>query len=66
VSNVIGDCRERASTIGSAVLSIFEAIDRQLGLKLRPEKRLLPVMVVDSISEDVYGTTRSEDLVRTR
>jgi hypothetical protein len=24
------------------------------------------VMVVDSISEDVYGTTRSEDLVRTR
>jgi uncharacterized protein (TIGR03435 family) len=39
----------------TGVLSIFEAMERQLGLALKPQKRLLPVMVIDSISEHVGG-----------
>ena len=39
----------------TGALSIFEAIDRQLGLELKPQKRSLPVMVIDSISEDMSG-----------
>jgi uncharacterized protein (TIGR03435 family) len=46
-----GGAADVASTPTGA-LSIFEAIEQQLGLKLRPEKRMLPVMVIDSISED--------------
>jgi uncharacterized protein (TIGR03435 family) len=40
------------ATDPTGALSIFEAIDQQVGLKLRPEKWALPVMVIDSISED--------------
>jgi uncharacterized protein (TIGR03435 family) len=43
------------ATTPTGALSIFEAIDRQLGLELKPQKRSLPVMVIDSISEDVSG-----------
>jgi uncharacterized protein (TIGR03435 family) len=44
-----------AAITPTGVLSIFEAIDQQLGLELQPQKRMLPVMVIDSISEDVDG-----------
>ena len=37
----------------TGALSIFDAIDRQLGLTLRSQRRSLPVMVIDSMSEDV-------------
>src|SRR6185437_697749 len=33
----------------NGAVSLFEALDRQLGLKLEPEKRTLPVLVIDSI-----------------
>ena len=48
-----GDAGVASTPTGA--LSIFEAVDRQLGLNLRSERRLLPVMVVDSIAEDVVG-----------
>jgi uncharacterized protein (TIGR03435 family) len=35
----------------TGIVSIFEAIDGQLGLKLERRRRMLPVMVIDSISE---------------
>jgi uncharacterized protein (TIGR03435 family) len=35
----------------NGALSLFEALDRQLGLKLEQQKRPLPVLVIDSISE---------------
>jgi uncharacterized protein (TIGR03435 family) len=44
-----------AASTPTGALSIFDAIDRQLGLTLRPQRRSLPVMVVDSISEEVAG-----------
>jgi uncharacterized protein (TIGR03435 family) len=58
--NVYNQARERggdadAASTPTGALSIFEAIDRQLGLELRAQKRSLPVMVIDSISEDVDG-----------
>ena len=42
-----------AASTPTGALSVFEALDRQLGLKLRAEKRSLPVMVIHSISADV-------------
>lgn len=35
----------------SAGLTIFEAVDRQMGLKLEPEKHPLPVLVIDHVEE---------------
>jgi uncharacterized protein (TIGR03435 family) len=32
-------------------ISIFSAIDKQLGLKLQPQKRAMPVLVIDHIEE---------------
>jgi uncharacterized protein (TIGR03435 family) len=43
-----GDASGDAAEPNGAV-SLFEAIDRDLGLKLEPEKRPLPVLVIDSI-----------------
>lgn len=45
----------RAASTPTGAISIFEAIDRQLGLTLRPQKRSLPVMVIDSLTEDGGG-----------
>jgi uncharacterized protein (TIGR03435 family) len=36
----------------NGALSIFEAISRQLGLKLQVRKRILPVLVIDHIEEN--------------
>ncbi len=48
-------CGADVASTPTGALSIFEAIDRQLGLRLRQEKRVLPVMVIDRISDDVVG-----------
>jgi uncharacterized protein (TIGR03435 family) len=31
--------------------TLFEAIEKQLGLKLEPHKRLMPVIVIDHLDE---------------
>ncbi len=50
-SGVGGDAGGASTPTGA--VSIFEALDRQLGLRLGSEKRPVPVMVIDSISEEV-------------
>jgi len=35
----------------SGALSLFDAVNRQLGLKLEKEKRPMPVLVIDHIEE---------------
>ena len=49
----VGDAGVASTPTGA--LSIFEAFDRQLGLELKTQRRSLPVMVIDSISEEVTG-----------
>ena len=50
-----GDRREPDPGVAGAdpngAMSIFEAIDKQLGLKLEMRKRMLPVLVIDHIEE---------------
>ncbi len=36
---------------GSAGISFFDAVDKQLGLKLEPQRVTLPVIVVDSVNQ---------------
>ncbi len=36
---------------GADGISIFDAVDKQLGLKLQPDKLAVPVLVVDSVNE---------------
>jgi uncharacterized protein (TIGR03435 family) len=35
----------------NGAISFFDAVDKQLGLKLEKEKRSLPVLVIDHIDE---------------
>ncbi len=42
---------------GSDTLSLFEAIDRQLGLRLEMQKTPLPVIVVDRVNEKPTAST---------
>ena len=35
----------------SGAMSIFEAINKQLGLKMETHKRMLPVLVIDHLEE---------------
>jgi uncharacterized protein (TIGR03435 family) len=39
------------ATVPGGALSLFEAVDKQLGLKLEREKRPVPVLVIDHIEE---------------
>jgi uncharacterized protein (TIGR03435 family) len=43
--------RNRLAQAGSDGITIFDAVDKQLGLKLEPQKLPLPVLVVDSVNE---------------
>jgi uncharacterized protein (TIGR03435 family) len=43
--------RARLPQAGSDGITIFDAVDKQLGLKLEPQKLPLPVLVVDSVNE---------------
>jgi uncharacterized protein (TIGR03435 family) len=43
--------RGQAATAGSSFISLFDAVDKQLGLKLEPKKVALPVVVVDSVNQ---------------
>ena len=41
----------RGASAPSGALSLFDAIQKQLGLKLDQRKRLMPVLVIDHIEE---------------
>lgn len=43
--------RAQLAAAGADGISIFDAVDKQLGLKLEPQKLSLPVIVVDSVNE---------------
>jgi uncharacterized protein (TIGR03435 family) len=43
--------RGALAAAGADGISIFDAVDKQLGLKLEPQKLSLPVIVVDSVNE---------------
>jgi uncharacterized protein (TIGR03435 family) len=43
--------RAQLAAAGADGISIFDAVDRELGLKLEPQKLSLPVIVVDSVNE---------------
>jgi len=45
------DANSKEDTDPTGALSLFDAVSKQLGLKLAKEKRALPVLVIDSISE---------------
>jgi uncharacterized protein (TIGR03435 family) len=42
--------RARAATAAADMITIFDAIDKQLGLKLEPAQVPMPVLVVDSVN----------------
>jgi uncharacterized protein (TIGR03435 family) len=42
---------DAAASDPNGVISLFEALDRQLGLKLRSRKVMAPVLVVDHVNE---------------
>jgi len=46
-----GDASQQAASDPSGALSLFDAVNKQLGLKLEKEKRPLPVLVIDHIEE---------------
>ena len=43
--------RAQLSAAGADGISIFDAVDKQLGLKLEPQKAPMPVIVVDSVND---------------
>jgi uncharacterized protein (TIGR03435 family) len=43
--------RNRLAQAGSDGITLFDAIDKQLGLKLEAQKAPLPVLIVDSVNE---------------
>jgi len=43
--------RALLSQAGADGISIFDAVDRQLGLKLEPQKIAMPVIIVDSVNQ---------------
>jgi uncharacterized protein (TIGR03435 family) len=43
--------RNRLAQAGSDGISLFDAVDKQLGLKLEPQKAPLNVLIVDSVNE---------------
>ena len=45
-----GQLNGKAADDPNAYISFFEAVDQQLGLKLTPEKRPLPVLTIDSVN----------------
>lgn len=53
--------RALLTAAGSDGITIFDAIDKQLGLKLEPQSRPLPVVVVDSVNRN--PTPNAPDIV---
>jgi len=49
----VGDARSALPSASdpSGGYTIFEAVDKQLGLKLEAQKRPLPVLVIDHVEE---------------
>ena len=47
---------------GSDGVSVFDAVDKQLGLKLEPQKIPMPVLIVDSVNEK--PTDNSPDIAK--
>ena len=45
-----GMAKEKKEEEGPRI-SIFAAMDKQLGLKLQPQKRAMPVLVIDHVEE---------------
>ncbi len=43
--------RNRLAQAGADGITLFDAVDKQLGLKLEPRKAPLPVVIVDSVNE---------------
>src|SRR5205085_1052228 len=43
--------RNRIAQAGSDAITLFDALDKQLGLKLEPQKLPLPVLLVDSVNQ---------------
>jgi uncharacterized protein (TIGR03435 family) len=43
--------RNRLAQAGSDGITLFDAVEKQLGLKLEPQKAPLPVLIVDSVNE---------------
>jgi len=43
--------QSQASQQPTGAISIFDALERQLGLELEARKRLMPVVVVDHLEE---------------
>jgi uncharacterized protein (TIGR03435 family) len=43
--------RNRLAQAGSDGVTLFDAVDKQLGLKLEPQKAPLPVLIVDSVNQ---------------
>lgn len=43
--------RNRLAQVGSDAITVFDAVDKQLGLKLDAQKLPLPVLVVDGVNE---------------
>jgi uncharacterized protein (TIGR03435 family) len=35
----------------NGAISLFEALDKQLGLKLEPQKRPMPVLMIDHVEQ---------------
>src|SRR6202034_2292580 len=49
--------RVRANTAGVEIVTLFDAMEKQLGLKLEPGKVPLPVLVVDKANETLTANS---------
>jgi uncharacterized protein (TIGR03435 family) len=52
--------RNQLAAAGSDAITIFDAVDKQLGLRLEPQTRPLPVIVIDSVNRN--PTENSSDV----
>ena len=47
--------RNRLAQAGSDGISLFDAVDKQLGLKLEAKKAPLAVLIVDSVNRETHA-----------
>ncbi len=45
------EMREQTASDPSGALSLYDAVNKQLGLKLEQQKRPMPVLVIDHVEE---------------